>query len=106
MKIGGAKRDCPRHLRSLTTNDQRLPYCSSVPFPFGSSGGITTAAATRSPGSTFSKRTPWAERPDSRMNFDSMRMILPYWHQHHLGFLTHLRNADNFAVARRGLDVD
>ena len=55
-------------------------YWIKDPFPLaGSSGGMTTAAATRSPGSRLSRRTPWAERPDSRMVFESMRMILPYW---------------------------
>ena len=55
-------------------------YCSSVPPLTGSSPGArTTAAATRSPGSRCSKRTPCAARPDSRIVVESMRMILPYW---------------------------
>ena len=56
------------------------PYWISVPplVPSGgASGAITTAAATRSPGSMFSSLTPWALRPDSRMVVESMRMILP-----------------------------
>ena len=49
------------------------------PFPplVSSSGAITTAAATRSPGSICNRRTPWALRPDSRIVVESMRMILP-----------------------------
>src|SRR5579864_406719 len=54
------------------------PYCNNPPFG-SSSGGITTAAATRSPGSICSRRTPCALRPDSRIVPESMRMILPYW---------------------------
>jgi hypothetical protein len=59
------------------------PYTSYwirlAPLPplVSSSGAITTAAATRSPGSICSRRTPWALRPDSRIVVESMRMILP-----------------------------
>jgi hypothetical protein len=53
-------------------------WISVPPFPFpSSSGAITTAAATRSPGSMCSRRTPCAFRPDSRIVVESMRMILP-----------------------------
>jgi hypothetical protein len=53
-------------------------WISVPPFPFpSSSGAMTTAAATLSPGSKLSSRTPWAFRPDSRMVVESMRMILP-----------------------------
>jgi len=49
-----------------------------APWLGSSSGAITTAAATRSPGSRCSSRTPCADRPDSRMVLESMRMIFPY----------------------------
>ena len=41
-------------------------------------GGMTTAAATLSPPSSCSRRTPWVARPASRMWSVPMRMILPY----------------------------
>lgn len=56
-------------------------YCSSVPVSgsiFASSGGITTAAATRSPSSRFNSLTPCVERPAARTVLVSIRMILPY----------------------------
>ena len=70
-------------------------------------GGMTTAAATRSPGSRCSRRTPCAERPDSRIVFESMRMILPYWLISMTSdFSSTCAIADDFAVALRGLHVD
>ena len=81
---------------------------SASPFPSaGSSGAITTAAATRSPGSSVSSRTPCAGRPDSRIvlrvHADDLSVLAD---QHDLGLLLHLRDADNFAVALGGLHVD
>src|SRR5207248_8229547 len=52
-------------------------YCSNVPFSSGVSCGITTAAATLSPPSRCSRRTPCVDRPASRICLVSMRMILP-----------------------------
>ena len=60
--------ECPRH----TTL-----YCSRVPLVSSSSRGMTTAAATLSSESRLSRRTPWVERPASRICLVSMRMILP-----------------------------
>jgi len=45
------------------------------PFSSFSSSGITTAAATLSPPSRWSRRTPCALRPDSRICLVPMRMI-------------------------------
>src|ERR1022692_1619581 len=60
-----------------------LVYCNgsrSASSAGGSSAsGRTLAAATLSPSSRFTRRTPCVERPACRMVDDSMRMILPFW---------------------------
>jgi hypothetical protein len=72
------RRGSARRSAKWNTHRPSQPYCINPPF--GSSpGGMTTAAATRSPGSICSRRTPCALRPDSRIVPESMRMILPYW---------------------------
>ncbi len=62
------------------TSAGRISYCSSVPGSWGdlgSSGGMTTAAATLSPASRLSSLTPDVLRPADRIVLVSMRMILP-----------------------------
>ncbi len=61
--------------------ERATAYCSSVPWssslPFSSSGGMMTAAATLSPSSRLSSRTPCVARPAARICLVSTRMILP-----------------------------
>src|ERR1700674_998680 len=48
-------------------------------------------------------RRPSRFADELRLDADDLSILRD---QHHLGFLTHLRDADNFAVTFRGLDID